>query len=559
MKYSLKRALAVLIALLLALPTFAYAEAPADGSVEVGTVEEGQLIQSNEIDQPVEEVVFELGGDAPEDPDEAAETPTLDVDDLADDFSDPTSVEPAVEEELPAEDEAEEPIEGEAEEPAEQLIEGETEEPAGESAAFVATQGVVTVSAAPGVFPEGAVLTVSESEPARMLKRSASKGETIAASYAYEITVTDAEGNPVQPAEGTTATVAFALSEANDPNLSSRVLHEGTEIASRTEDGAVLAETTGFSKYTVEFYYNEKAYVLAGDASVVLSEILAAVGLTGEVTDVAVSDEDLFSASSETGEWIVTAHQAFDTEEWLTVTIGGIAYDIAVTDDEEITTWAELQTALDAGGIVPLTQDLTAGSDNTMLEVSGTVTLDLNGCTLNRNRSTVDLDGHVPIVNAGGSLTVIDRMGSGTITGGFAHNGGGINNKGTLNISGVTITGNHVTKPDGNGRGAGIYNNGVLVIDGTVLSGNTGENGGGIVNCGEMSLTDCTVSDNSAKSDGDGVWTESGLTLTRCTLSGNTSKGKGGGLYVKGESSAVDCAFTGNIARDGAGIYIYSS
>jgi hypothetical protein len=33
----------------------------------------------------------------------------------------------------------------------------------------------------------------------------------------------------------------------------------------------------------------------------------------GEVTAVSVSDTSLFSASNETGEWIVTAHQAMDT------------------------------------------------------------------------------------------------------------------------------------------------------------------------------------------------------------------------------------------------------
>ena len=187
MKYSLKRALALLIALLLAFPTFAFAEEPADGIVVIEAVDEGQPVAGDEVDQPVGEVVFELGGDAPENPDEAAEAPILETDDPADDHGEPATDEPVVEEEFPVEDETEQPIEGEAEEPAGQLIEDEAEEPAGEPAAFVATEGVVTVSAAPGVFPEGAVLTVSESEPARMLKRSAAQGETVVASYAYDI------------------------------------------------------------------------------------------------------------------------------------------------------------------------------------------------------------------------------------------------------------------------------------------------------------------------------------------------------------------------------------
>ena len=59
--------------------------------------------------------------------------------------------------------------------------------------------------------------------------------------------------------------------------------------------------------YTMEFTWDGKQYVMAGDSSVALSEILAALGLTGEVTEVTVSKSALFSASNETGEWIVTA------------------------------------------------------------------------------------------------------------------------------------------------------------------------------------------------------------------------------------------------------------
>ena len=74
MKYSLKRALAVLIALLLALPTFAYAEAPADDFDGIASIDEGQPLISDEVDLPIEEVdEFMLGGDEPENPDEPAE------------------------------------------------------------------------------------------------------------------------------------------------------------------------------------------------------------------------------------------------------------------------------------------------------------------------------------------------------------------------------------------------------------------------------------------------------------------------------------------------------
>ena len=72
MKHTLKRALALLIALLLALPTFAFADETANGIVDLEAAEEEQLIVSDEVDLPVGEVGEILLGDeepdAPTDP-----------------------------------------------------------------------------------------------------------------------------------------------------------------------------------------------------------------------------------------------------------------------------------------------------------------------------------------------------------------------------------------------------------------------------------------------------------------------------------------------------------
>ena len=84
---------------------------------------------------------------------------------------------------------------------------------------------------------------------------------------------------------------------------------------------AEAAQGAANAAYTVEFNYEGRQYVMPGDSTVRLSEILDGVGLTGAVEAVAVSDASLFSASNETGAWIVTAHQAFDTTEWMKVTV----------------------------------------------------------------------------------------------------------------------------------------------------------------------------------------------------------------------------------------------
>ncbi len=107
--------------------------------------------------------------------------------------------------------------------------------------------------------------------------------------------------------------------------------------------------------------------------------------------------------------------------------------------------------------IVTLDQDYTAISGDSPLEISGTVTLDLNGHTINRGLgSSATANGNVITVTSAGNLTIKDTSTGGTITGGFnSGNGGGIINQGILAIEGGSITGNKST-----GNGAGIYHTG---------------------------------------------------------------------------------------------------
>lgn len=103
-------------------------------------------------------------------------------------------------------------------------------------------------------------------------------------------------------------------------------------MAQTGEPDAAQNAGTVSAPYTVEFTYDGNQYVMPGDSSVRLSAVLDEIGLTGEAEAVSISDESLFSASNETGEWIVTVHQAFSTTEWMKVTINGVVYEITVTD-----------------------------------------------------------------------------------------------------------------------------------------------------------------------------------------------------------------------------------
>lgn len=133
------------------------------------------------------------------------------------------------------------------------------------------------------------------------------------------------------------------------------------------------------------------------------------------------------------------------------------------------TDWSYLQDAMKVDNTVTLDKDYRYGGTDAgglSIPVSKTVTLNLNGHTIDRHLSSDITDGYV--IKVDGTLTI---SGTGTITGGKnIGDGGGIVNNGTLTIQGGTITGNRAT-----GHGGGIYHNGTtLTLSGApVITGNT--------------------------------------------------------------------------------------
>ncbi len=309
---------------------------PADPAAPVGDL-------AGDLAQRIAEGLARTGGDPPQppngpdppgedggSPDEPEEKPP---DDLT--GEDPTE---------PPEDLPEEP-EGEPELPTEE----ELVEELPEEQPFLQTQtldGVtVTVTAEPGVFPEGAVLSVTKVPVAAQITVDAAvapqrDGGNVALSYTLDVSILDAEGNPIQPADDRTVQVSFSMAQVADANLAPRVYHlagEGEDLSARpldvTTDGDTATVTTdGFSFYTVEFTYGDLQYVMEGDTTIPLADILDFVGLTGEVTDVTVSAPVLFTAYRNNGVWYVDALEAFQTQEWMKVVIGGVEYEIVVTD-----------------------------------------------------------------------------------------------------------------------------------------------------------------------------------------------------------------------------------
>lgn len=211
----------------------------------------------------------------------------------------------------------------------------------------------IVVWADAGVFPEGSKLSarrISGSEEAQVEAAVSQKRDENAnkvESYSFDIKVLDAEGTEVQPdtAKGRVK-VSFSMAKVANQNLDTDVYHtsnhnsanlEAEKLDTNENGETVEAYTDGFSYYTVEFGYDDMQYVLAGDASVSLSEILATVGLSGTALSAVSSNPELFAISGEAGNLVVTAVQAFNTDETLTIRMDdGFEYVIRVTDSQGI-------------------------------------------------------------------------------------------------------------------------------------------------------------------------------------------------------------------------------
>ena len=206
----------------------------------------------------------------------------------------------------------------------------------------------ITVIAAPGVFPEGSTLSVelvpvyAQAEVDEAVERERQEGVNVAVSYTFDIKVLDKDGEEVIVGEDQQVQVLFSMAAAADENLSTQVYHVTEEengdlsaaaLEVETEGETVTVTTDGFSIYTVEFTYNDLVYVMQGDTTVPLSEILATLHLTGIATAVEVSDSILLNAQPNGDNWLISTLSSFTTEEWMKVTINGIVYQIKIVND----------------------------------------------------------------------------------------------------------------------------------------------------------------------------------------------------------------------------------
>lgn len=247
----------------------------------------------------------------------------------------------------------------------------------------------------------------------------------------------------------------------------------------------------------------------------------------------------------------------------------GELYLRPVSGDVTVDSWEALQTAVNdstSGQVIVLTSDLTATSGNSRIDVNGkTVTIELNGHKIDRNRSSSSGSGQVFYVHDGASLTINDSAGTGIITGGNVDGDGGA----ILVASGstCTINGGSVQDNKCSSDGGGISVQGTLVMNGGSVAFNTASDTAGGIYCtesGTIKLDNALITGNKAKNDDGGGLNihlaNSDSTIKNSVISNNTSGNNGGGLRLdaKGKTLKIESTeIKGNTANDdGGGIYI---
>ncbi len=216
---------------------------------------------------------------------------------------------------------------------------------------------------------------------------------------------------------------------------------------------------------------------------------------------------------------------------------------LMVTSNADTTNAGTLRSAVNAANAAksPTNIELELGT------AAATINLALGQLVLSNTAAVTIYDGpgQGPVTVSGGGKNRVFEVSAGatasisglSITGGggTADRGGGLLNLGNVTLTNCTISGNTARESSSEfpGNGGGLANYGTATLNYDTLSGNSASyNGGGLANYGTATLANCTVSGNTAKNNGGGVYNNgTTATLTNCTVTSNTASGYGGGLY----------------------------
>lgn len=140
-----------------------------------------------------------------------------------------------------------------------------------------------------------------------------------------------------------------------------------------------------------------------------------------------------------------------------------------------------------------------------------------------------------------------------TIGNGSADDGGGVLNSGNLTLADCTVSNNSASGTVG--VGGGVANAGTLLALHCTIAHNTAAaSAGGVANAGALTLTNSVVSMNSAATDGGGIANQVGrsVTATDTTISGNAAV-TGAGIDNAGSTDLSGCTIAANTAGTAGG------
>ena len=235
-------------------------------------------------------------------------------------------------------------------------------------------------------------------------------------------------------------------------------------------------------------------------------------------------------------------------------------------DPYVVTSWNDLKEKMEEGGYIRLDADVsdpTKSSDSYLSVPSGkTVTLNLNGYTIDRALTAATPTGYV--MNVAGTLTVNDSSSpsTGRITGGWNKSGYGagiyVSSDATLILNNGSITGNKNEKASGEAKGGGVFvglratftMNGGSITNNSVSTSNSSAIGGGVY--------------VHSYDPGEGTFNMNGGVITGNSVISNGGNAAGGGvLYNNGASYRGNfnlqgnCTITGNTGNGGEADNVY--
>ena len=264
-------------------------------------------------------------------------------------------------------------------------------------------------------------------------------------------------------------------------------------------------------------------------------------GVTLKVTGSLLDSETNIDLDSGTGV-ITEDYDDYNSGSPSSYFIPAKGYQVELIKGEaEITSgWAQLKKDIEnykGTETFKLEKDYAAkpSDDRIKIPAGKEITIDLNGHTLNRNRMSSDKDGHV--FEVFGTLTIIDSSTekTGTITGGWAKKGGGINVNatGTVNFEAGTITGNRATQ-----HGGGVYVHGTFNMKGGKIEDNSAEKNGGGIALGSgttLTISGGSITDNNAGEHGGAINVAAGSTVSikgNPVVKGNRASLSGADAYL---------------------------